>query len=142
MTVRQLLAQKGSRVETVHPDQTVYEALEKMAEANIGALVVQAEGRIVGILSERDYARKIILVGKASRDTSVREIMSSPVVTIDPAASMEDCMQVMTDRRLRHLPVVEGDRMMGIISIGDVVKTVISEQEFMIEQLQNYIDHR
>lgn len=142
MTVRQLLAQKGTRVETVQPDETVYEALEKMADANIGALVVQEEGRIVGILSERDYARKIILVGKASRDTSVREIMSSPVVTIDPAASMEDCMQVMTDRRLRHLPVVEGDRMMGIISIGDVVKTVISEQEFMIEQLQNYIDHR
>lgn len=142
MNVRQLLAQKGSRVETVHPDQTVYEALETMAAANIGALVVTAEGSIVGILSERDYARKIILVGKASRDTSVREIMSSPVITITPAATMEECMQMMTERRLRHLPVVEDDRMVGIVSIGDVVKTVISEQEFMIEQLQSYIDHR
>lgn len=142
MTVRQLLAQKGSRVETVRPEQTVYEALEKMAAANIGALVVTAEGSIVGILSERDYARKVILLGKASRDTPVREIMSSPVVTIAPSATMEDCMQVMTDRRLRHLPVVEDETMVGIISIGDVVKTVISEQEFMIEQLQNYIDHR
>jgi CBS domain-containing protein len=142
MTVRQLLAQKGTRVETVRPDQTVYEALEKMAGSNIGALVVTAEGSIVGILSERDYARKVILLGKASRDTPVREIMSSPVITIAPAASMEDCMQVMTDRRLRHLPVVEDEQMVGIISIGDVVKTVISEQEFMIEQLQNYIDLR
>ena len=142
MTVRQLLAQKGTRVETVPPERSVYEALEKMARADIGALVVTHEDRIIGIVSERDYARKIILQGRASRDTPVREIMSSPVVTVEPGATMEHCMQVMTERRLRHLPVVEDDAMVGIISIGDVVKTVISEQEFMIEQLQNYIDYR
>ena len=142
MTVRQLLAQKGSRVESVRPDRSVYEALEKMARADIGALVVMEGDRIVGIMSERDYARKIILLGRASRDTLVREIMSSPVVTVEPSASMEDCMQIMTERRLRHLPVVEEGQMVGIISIGDVVKTVISEQEFIIEQLQNYIDYR
>ena len=142
MTVRQLLAQKGTRVETVRPERSVYDALEEMARADIGALVVTEEDRIIGILSERDYARKIILLGRASRDTPVREIMSSPVVTVAPAATMEQCMQIMTERRLRHLPVVEDDAMVGIISIGDVVKTVISEQEFMIEQLQNYIDYR
>ena len=142
MTIRQLLAHKGSRVETIRPERTVFEALEKMAQANIGALVVTEEDELVGILSERDYARKVILQGRASRDTPVREIMSSPVITIDPAASVEDCMEIMTERKLRHLPVVEEGLMVGIVSIGDVVKTLISEKDYMIEQLQNYIDHR
>lgn len=142
MTVRQLLSKKGSRVETIGPDQTVYEALERMARADIGALPVMEDGALAGIVTERDYARKVILAGRASRETRVREIMSSPVVTVEPNATMEACMEIMTDRRLRHLPVLEDGHMVGIISIGDVVKTVISEQEFMIEQLQNYIDHR
>ena len=142
MTVRQLLAHKGSRVETIRPERTVFEALEKMAQANIGALVVTEEDEIVGILSERDYARKVILQGRASRDTPVREIMSSPVITIDPSASVEDCMEIMTERKLRHLPVVDEGLMVGIVSIGDVVKTLISEKDYMIEQLQNYIDYR
>lgn len=142
MTVRQLLAQKGSRVETIRPEKTVFEALEKMASANIGALVVTDGGEIVGILSERDYARKVILAGRASRDTPVREIMSHPVVTIEPAASVEACMQMMTDEHVRHLPVVDDGAMVGIISIGDVVKTLISEKDYMIEQLQSYIDYR
>ena len=142
MTVRQLLAQKGSRVETIRPERTVFEALEKMAQANIGALVVTEEDELVGILSERDYARKVILQGRASRDTPVREIMSSPVITVDPSASVEDCMEIMTERKLRHLPVVDEGLMVGIVSIGDVVKTLISEKDYMIEQLQNYIDYR
>lgn len=142
MTVRQLLAHKGSRVETIRPERTVFEALEKMAQANIGALVVTEEDQLVGILSERDYARKVILQGRASRDTPVREIMSAPVITIDPSASVEDCMEVMTERKLRHLPVVDEGLMVGIVSIGDVVKTLISEKDYMIEQLQSYIDHR
>lgn len=142
MTVRQLLAQKGSRVETIRPERTVFEALEKMAQANIGALVVTEEDEIVGIMSERDYARKVILRGRASRDTPVREIMSSPVVTVDPSATVEDCMEIMTERKLRHLPVIDDGAMVGIVSIGDVVKTLISEKDYMIEQLQNYIDYR
>ena len=142
MTVQQLLAHKGSRVETIRPERTVFDALEKMAQADIGALVVTEEDEVVGILSERDYARKVILRGRASRDTPVREIMSSPVLTIGPSASVEDCMEIMTEHKLRHLPVLDEGLMVGIVSIGDVVKTLISEKDYMIEQLQNYIDHR
>lgn len=142
MTVRQLLTQKGSHVESTTPDTSVYDALEQMSTANIGALVVMEADELAGILSERDYARKVILLGRASRDTKVREIMSSPVITVDPSAGIDDCMELMTERRLRHLPVVEDGRLVGIVSIGDVVKTLISEKEFIIEQLRSYIDQR
>lgn len=143
MIVRQLLSHKGRQVETVRPQTTVLAALERMAAANVGALVVTgADGRLEGIVSERDYARKVVLRGRSSHDTAVEEIMSSPVVTVPPAADVKEVMQIMTDRRLRHLPVVEDGEMIGIVSIGDVVKAVISEQEFLIDQLQSYIDLR
>jgi CBS domain-containing protein len=110
-----------------------------MAEHEIGALVVLEKGRLVGIVSERDYARKVILKGKSSRETPVAEIMTREVTTVRPETSIEKCMQLMTDERVRHLPVMDGDKLAGIISIGDVVKAIISQQEFMIEQLEGYI---
>jgi CBS domain-containing protein len=118
---------------------TVYDALKLMAEKNLGAVLVMEGDRLAGILSERDYARKVILHGKSSRDTLVREIMSERVVCVVPEQPAEECMALMTDKRVRHLPVLEGDQVIGVISIGDVVKAIISEQEFMIEQLEHYI---
>ena len=141
-TVAQLLRTKGHQVLSVPPDIPVFEALEVMAEKNVGALLVLEGERLVGIFSERDYARKVILKGKASKETPVREIMSSHVLYIRPEQTIEDCMALMTDKRVRHLPVMEEEKLMGVISIGDVVKAVIAEQEFMIEQLQNYITGR
>jgi CBS domain-containing protein len=141
-TVAQLLQGKGSEVLSVVPELPVFEALRVMAERNVGALLVVEGGRLIGILSERDYARKVILKGKSSRDTPVREIMSSHVLYVRPAQTIEDCMALMTDKRVRHLPVLDEDRLVGVISIGDVVKAIIAEQEFMIEQLQNYITGR
>ena len=141
-TVAQLLRTKGHQVLSVSPDIPVFEALEVMAEKNVGALLVLEGERLVGIFSERDYARKVILKGKASKETPVREIMSSHVLYIRPEQTIEDCMALMTDKRVRHLPVMEEEKLMGVISIGDVVKAVIAEQEFMIEQLQNYITGR
>src|SRR3989454_1754264 len=142
-TVAQLLRTKGHQVLSVSPDIPVFAALEVMAEKNVGALLVLEGERLVGIFSERDYARKVILKGKASKETPVREIMSSHVLYIRPEQTIEDCMALMTDKRVRHLPVMEGEeRVVGVISIGDVVKDIISEQEFMIEQLQNYITGR
>jgi CBS domain-containing protein len=141
-TVANLLQGKGSGVLSVTPDVPVFEALRVMAEKNVGALLVVEGESLVGILSERDYARKVILKGKSSKDTPVREIMSSHVLYVRPAQTIEDCMALMTDKRVRHLPVLEGDRLVGVISIGDVVKGIIAEQEFMIEQLQNYITGR
>ncbi len=137
--VRQLLAEKGTEVATIKPDASVYEALALMAQRNIGCLVVMAQGELVGVLSERDYARKIILLGRASRDTSVREVMTADVIVVGPDDSVMDCMVRMTKRRVRHLPVVEADKVIGLVSIGDVVKAIISEQTFVIEQLQSYI---
>src|SRR5438477_6868148 len=138
-TVRHLLRTKGNDVLSVAPDTAVFEALRLMAEKNVGAVLVLEGERLVGILSERDYARKVILKGKASKETPVREIMSSHVLYIRPEQTIEDCMALMTDKRVRHLPVMEAEKLVGVISIGDVVKAVIAEQEFMIEQLQNYI---
>ena len=138
-TVTLLLRAKGNEVLTVSPDVPVFAALGLMAERNVGALLVVEGERLVGIFSERDYARKVILVGKSSRETLVREIMSSHVLYVRPQQTIEDCMALMTDKRVRHLPVLEDERVIGVISIGDVVKGIISEQEFMIEQLQNYI---
>jgi CBS domain-containing protein len=138
-TVQQLLADKGTHVSTVEPDASVYEALERMAADDIGALVVSAGGRLVGMLSERDYARKVILLGRASRDTLVREVMTEEVVTVGPGDTVSRCMQIMTDHRVRHLPVIDGGELVGLVSIGDLVKTIIADQAFEIEQLQGYI---
>ena len=138
-SVRQLLQSKGYDVWSVSPGTSVLDALKLMAEKNIGALLVLESGRLVGIFSERDYARKVILKGKASHSTRVREIMSRKVVYVRPEQGMEDCMGLMTQKRIRHLPVMEGGELVGMISIGDVVKSIISEQEFTIRQLEQYI---
>src|SRR5512146_2570631 len=138
-TVRQLLRSKGGEVFSITPEASVFEALKLMAEKNVGALLVVADCRIAGILSERDYARKVILHGKSSHDIPVREIMSEKVVTVPPDQTVEDCMALMTDRRIRHLPVVEGERLLGLLSIGDLVKDVIAEQERTIRELESYI---
>ena len=138
-TVNQLLRSKGSAIWSIGPDATVYEALQLMAEKDVGALLVLDEGALGGILSERDYARKIVLKGKTSRDTLVREIMTERVVCVRADQSVEECMALMTNKRIRHLPVLADNQLAGVISIGDVVKAIISEQEFIIEQLENYI---
>lgn len=138
-TVCQLLQVKGNRVCSVSPETTVYEALRVMAEHNIGALLVLRQSELVGIFSERDYARKVALCGKSSRDTRVEEIMTGKVDCVSPAQSVHQCMELMTQKHIRHLPVVENGQLVGVISIGDVVKAVISEQEFTIEQLESYI---
>lgn len=139
-TVRQLLQVKGNRVFDIHPQATVYEALERMAEYDVGALLVMEGGRLVGIFSERDYARKIILMGRASRETPVHEVMTTDLVTISPEATVGECMALMTEHRIRHLPVMDKGQLAGVISIGDVVKAIMTEQEFLIAQLQQYIN--
>ena len=138
-TLRQLLQGKGGDVHSIGPEARVYDALKLMAEKDVGALVVMDSGKLVGIISERDYARKVILHGKSSHDISVRDIMTAKVVTVQPAQTVEECMSVMTNRRIRHLPVTEGERLIGVVSIGDLVKEVISDQEQTIKQLESYI---
>jgi len=138
-SVRQLLRLKRGEIVSITPEASVFDALKLMAEKNVGALVVLDKGRLAGIISERDYARKVILHGKSSHDIPVREIMSEKVVTVPPEQTVEDCMALMTDRRVRHLPVVEGDTLVGVLSIGDLVKEVIAEQEQTIRQLESYI---
>jgi CBS domain-containing protein len=138
-TVRQLLALKGNEVISVAPDSNVLEALRLMARREIGAVLVVESGRLVGIMSERDYARKVILKGKSSQDTKVREIMTERVMYARPEQTVHECMALMTEKRVRHLPVLEGERLIGVLSIGDLVKETISEQEFIIRQLENYI---
>ena len=138
-TVAQFLEGKRSSVISVAPDATVFVALQLMAEKEVGAVVVLDGGRLVGILSERDYARKIILLGKASKDTPVKDIMTHRVICVRPSSTIEECMAVMTDKRVRHLPVLSDKHVIGVISIGDVVKETIAEQKFIIEQLEHYI---
>lgn len=138
-TLRQLLSAKGSEVFSIAPDAKVIEALQLMSQKDVGALIVMEGGRIVGILSERDYARKVILHGKSSQDVPVREIMTREVITVDPSQSVEQCMALVTQKRIRHLPVSEGDRLLGLVSIGDLVKEVIADQEQTIRQLESYI---
>ena len=137
--VRELLDKKGTVIFSVQPDVTVFATLELMAEKEIGAVLVFEHDRLVGLFSERDYARQVILKGKSSKETPVRDVMTARVTYIRPEQTVEDCMALMTDKRVRHLPVLDEHRVIGVISIGDVVKSIISEQEFMIEQLQNYI---
>ena len=138
-TAKQLLEGKGRQVWSVHSDATVYDALQLMAQKEIGALVVIDDGKMVGLVSERDYARKVILQGRSSRDTTVAEIMSTTVLHIAPEQTVNDCMALMTDKKIRHLPVLVGDQIIGILSIGDLVKAIIAEQEFVIDQLEHYI---
>jgi len=138
-TVNEILQAKSHKLLSISPEATVLDALKLMAEKEIGALVVLEGDKLAGIFSERDYARKVILHGKASKDTPVSEIMTHKVVCVEPDQSVEDCMALMTDQRIRHLPVLEDKRVIGVISIGDVVKEVISEQRFVIEQLEQYI---
>ena len=138
-TVRQLLDQKGSQVWSIPPDATVYDALRLLAERDIGALLVIQREDLVGIISERDYARKVILQGKSSMKTSVREIMTERVIFVEPDHSLEEAMALMTDKHLRHLPVLEDDQVVGLVSIGDLVKAKIADQSFIIEQLERYI---
>jgi CBS domain-containing protein len=142
LSVRQLLQAKGGQIWSIAPDASVYQALRLLAEKDIGALLVIDSERLVGIISERDYARKIVLKGKTSMETPVREIMTSEVITIGIDQTIQDCMELMTARHIRHLPVKEGEQLAGVISIGDVVKAIISQQEFVIEQLENYITGR
>ena len=139
LEVRQLLAEKGHRIFAIGPDEPVLEAVRLMADHYIGALLVMRGDELVGIVSERDYARKVILQNRASAETPVRDIMSSPVVTVRPTDTTDTCMRICTERRVRHLPVVEGGEVVGVLSIGDLVKAVISEQSQEIEHLQRYI---
>jgi len=138
-TVGQLLRTKGGDIWSVSKDASVYDALALMARYDVGALPVLEGGELVGIVSERDYARKVILKGRASRETRVDEVMSRDVVTVAPDRTMQECMERMTERRIRHLPVVRDGELIGIVSIGDVVKATIAEQAFLIDQLRSYI---
>ena len=137
--VRQLLDRKGRAIFSVEPEAPVLEAIRAMAAHHVGALLVMQAGKLAGIVSERDYARKVILMGRSSVDTPVRDIMSSPVLTVSPDDTVQKCMQLMTDRRVRHLPVIDGGAVVGMVSIGDLVKAVIAEQQQLIEQLESYI---
>ena len=138
-TVRQLLDQKGRNIWSIHPDATVFDAVAKMAEKDIGSLVVMEGDEIVGIITERHYARNVVLKGKTSPETPVRDIMERQVVIVQPEQSVDQCMAVMTEQRVRHLPVFEGKKPIGILSIGDLVKSIIGDQKFIIIQLEQYI---
>ncbi|HXD06725.1 MAG TPA: CBS domain-containing protein [Burkholderiaceae bacterium] len=139
-TVAQILKSKpDNTVHTIEPGASVYAAVELMAAKNIGALVVTHAGAVVGIVSERDYARKVVLMARSSRETTLSEIMSSPVMYVQPAQTVEECMALMTENRLRHLPVLDKGQLVGLVSIGDLVKATISEQQFIIDQLEHYI---
>ena len=137
-TVRDMLRGK-SDIYSVEPDDTVYDALRLMADRNIGALLVLSGQKLEGIFSERDYARKVILLGKTSRETLVREIMTTAVICVEPDWTADHCMALMTDKRIRHLPVTDRGRLVGVVSIGDVVRAVVDEQQFTIDSLQRYI---
>ena len=138
-TVKQLLDIKGRNILSISPNDSVYSAVERMSENNIGALLVIENGQLAGILSERDYARKVILKGKSSKNTLIREIMTPDVLCVSPETTVEECMALLTESRVRHLPVMDGGKLMGIVSIGDLVKQIISDKDFTIQQLEHYI---
>lgn len=138
-TVRHLLDQKGRIVWSIRPDETVFDAVKKMADKNIGSLVVMDGEQVLGIITERHYARNVVLKGKASPVTPVRDIMETRVVVTRPDDTVERCMALMTEKRVRHLPVLDGEELVGIVSIGDLVKSIIGDQKFMIDQLEHYI---
>ncbi len=138
-TVKQILKDKGDSVLAIPPDAAVFEALKLMAEKNVGALLVLEAGKLIGILSERDYARKVILKGKSSLNTPVRDIMTERVMFVHPEQTVEECMALMTEKHVRHLPVLVGQQVVGVVSIGDLVKASIDEKDFVIKQLENYI---
>jgi CBS domain-containing protein len=139
MTVRHILQQKGWDFWTINPDATVFDALAKMAEKDVGSLIVMDRGKLIGIITERHYSRNVILKGKTSPTTLVREIMERNVVHVRPDQPVELCMTLMTERRVRHLPVLEDDKVIGIVSIGDLLKSIISKQKFVIDELEHYI---
>lgn len=138
-TVKQILDVKGHDVWSINPDTSVFDAIKMMAEKEVGALLVTDGGKPVGIISERDYARKVILKGRSSQETLIKDIMTTAVIYAHPDQSIEECMGLMTEKRIRHLPVIDGEQLLGLISIGDLVKAIIAEQQGMIEQLEHYI---
>ena len=138
-TISEILSHKGSQVWSISPDATVFDAIQLMADKNIGALLVTQADKLMGILTERDYTRKVALKGKSSKQTAVKEILSGQVIHVTPDHTVEDCMRLMTDHRVRHLPVLESDRIVGVISIGDLVNWIITAQISTINQLQTYI---
>jgi CBS domain-containing protein len=138
-TVKQILNHKGTDVYSITSGAMIYEALEVMAEKRVGALLVIDEAKVVGIISERDYARKVVLAGKSSKETPVRDIMTSKLIVVPPDENVDTCMAIMTNKRIRHIPVMDGDELMGLVSIGDVVKSIITEQGLLIDHLTHYI---
>ena len=138
-TINEILSNKGANVWSVSPDTTVFDAIQMMADKNVGALLVVQGDKLVGIISERDYTRKVILQGKSSKQTAVKEILSSHVVEVSPSHTVEECLRLMTDHRVRHLPVIENGKIIGVVSIGDLVNWIISAQSTTIHQLQTYI---
>ena len=141
-TMASILKSKGCNLWSIDPEATIYDAIALMAEKSIGALVVISERKLVGIVSERDYARKVILQGRSSKDTRVREIMTSSVITVTPQNTVDECMRIITNRRVRHLPVLAGDEVIGVVSIGDLVRAIIAEQAATIDHLHSYIAGR
>ena len=137
--VKDILAVKGQAIYSIAPDASVYDAMKQMADKGIGALMVMESEKLVGVISERDYARKVILLGRSSRSTQVKEIMTGHVLYAQPQQNIDECMAIMTEKRVRHLPVVDAGKVIGVISIGDLVKSIITEQKFIIEQLEKYI---